>query len=366
MRPCLSMTTSTEINQALAVAKGKPTIKLGMDVHADQITICRQLGGMLPQPAQKMSWEKAQKWIQEQTASAEKVYSCYEAGPCGYGLHRRLVSMGVENYVVAPQRWDERGRHVKTDRRDARELVNRLERYVNGNHDAFSVVRVPSPEEEVRRRIARQRMTVLKERNRCVLRGRGLMLAQGVRAPSEWWHPSLWLKFRNALPEWLREQVELWERMATTYTAELKKWDKKVAQLSADKERIKGIGPLTDGIVNAEIADWRRFQNKHQAGSYTGLCPSEASSGSQRKQGAINKHGNPLVRHMLIESVWRLEKWQPEYPPIQLLKAQTGCRARKRAAVAVARRLAIDMWRIATHQSTAKELGLEITKPAKA
>jgi transposase len=366
VRPCLCMTTSTEINQALAVAKGKPTIKLGMDVHADQITICRQLGGMLPQPAQKMSWEKALKWIKDQTASAEKIYSCYEAGPCGYGLHRRLVAMGVENFVVAPQRWDERGRHVKTDRRDARELVNRLERYVNGNRDAFSVVRVPSPEEEVRRRIARQRMTILKERNRCVLRGRGLMLAQGVRAPSEWWHTTIWLRFRNTLPEWLREQVELWQQMATTYATELKKWDKKVTQLSAGKELIKGFGALSDAIVNAEIADWHRFQNKRQAGSFTGLCPSEASSGAQRKQGSINKHGNPRVRHLLVESVWRLEKWQPAYPPIRLLKAQEGSRARKRAAVAVARRLAIDLWRIATNQSTAKQLGLKMTEPAKA
>jgi transposase len=360
------MTTSTEINQALAVAKVKPTIKLGLDVHVDQITLCRQVGGMLPQPAQKMSWEKALKWIKDQTASAEKIYSCYEAGPCGYGLHRRLVAMGVENFVVAPQRWDERGRRVKTDRRDARELVNRLERYVNGNRDAFSVVRVPSPEEEVRRRIARQRMTILKERNRCVLRGRGLMLAQGVRAPSEWWHATIWLRFRNTLPEWLREQVELWERMATTYATELKKWDKKVTQLSAGKELIKGFGALSDAIINAEIGDWRRFQNKHQAGSYTGLCPSEASSGTQRKQGSINKHGNPCVRHLLVESVWRLEKWQPEYPPIKLLKAQKGSRARKRAAVAVARRFAIDMWRIDTNQSTAKQLGLKTTGPAKA
>jgi transposase len=228
------------------------------------------------------------------------------------------------------------------------------------------VVRVPSPEEEIRRRIVRQRLTILKERNRCVLRGRGLMLAQGVRAPGQWWETTIWLRFRNTLPEWLREQVELWQQMAVTYTAELKKWDKKVTQLSAGKELIKGIGPLTDAILNAEIANWDRFQNKHQAGSYTGLCPSEASSGTQRKQGSVNKHGNPCVRHFLVEAVWRLEKWQPQYPPMRLLKAQKGTRARKRAAVAVARRLAIDMWRIATHQSTAQKLGLKITKPAKA
>ena len=106
-----------------AKAKEEQTTKLGLDVHAGQITVCRQQEGLLAQPAQKMSWERCLGWIQEQVASGAKVYSCYEAGPCGYGLHRQLTALGVTNYVVAPQRWDERGRRVKTDKHDARELV---------------------------------------------------------------------------------------------------------------------------------------------------------------------------------------------------------------------------------------------------
>ncbi len=137
------------------------TIKLGLDVHAAQITVCRQCDGALPQPAQKFSWERAVEWIERQIKGAQKVYSCYEAGPCGYGLHRRLTALGATNYVVAPQRWDERGRRVKTDQRDARELCNRLDRYVRGNIDAFAVVRVPTPEQEQIRALSRQRGAVL-------------------------------------------------------------------------------------------------------------------------------------------------------------------------------------------------------------
>ena len=83
------------------------------------------------------------------------------------------------------------------------------------------------------------------------------------------------------------------------------------------------------------------FKNRRQVASYTGLCPSEYSSGERRRQGAITKHGNPRIRHHLVEAVWRLEFWQPDYPPIKKLLAAKGPRTRKRAAVAVARRLAI-------------------------
>jgi len=201
------MNTTPKTDRSLAKAKEEPIIKLGLDVHAAQITICRQEEGLLPQPAQKMSPDKALAWIAKQAGSGARVYSCYEAGPFGYGLHRQLTALGITNYVVAPQRWDERGKRVKTDKRDARELVDRLDRYVWGNTQAFAVVRVPSEEQEQRRALVRQRGAVLKERNRCVLRGRGMMLAQGIRAPAIWWQAAVWPQFATTLPQWLREQV---------------------------------------------------------------------------------------------------------------------------------------------------------------
>jgi transposase len=100
--------------------------------------------------------------------------------------------------------------------------------------------------------------------------------------------------------------------------------------------------------------------------SYTGLCPSEHSSGEKRKQGSISKHGNPRVRHHLVEAVWRLETWQPNYPPLKKLREANGARSRKRAAVAVARRLAIDLWRIESGQCSAQKLGLTLLKASQA
>ena len=360
------MNTTQNTDRFLAKAEEEQIIKLGMDVHAGQITVCRQEGGLLPQPAQRMSWERSLGWIGEQVRSGAKVYSCYEAGPCGYGLHRTLSAMGVANLVIVPQRWDERGKRVKTDKRDARELVEHLDRYLRGNTKAFGVVRVPTEEEERRRSVARQRGAVLKERNRCVLRGHGMLLAQGFRAPSGWWKPPGWATFAATLPDWLREQVGFWQMKALSFEKELALMNRKVKELNEGRNVPKGLGSLSAALIGSEILDWHRFKNRRQVASYLGLCPSEDSSGERRKQGSISKHGNPRVRHHLVEAVWRLTKWQPAYPPIKKLTEMSSARSRKRAAVAAARRLAVDLWRIETGQCSAQKLGLELVKSAKA
>lgn len=354
-------------DSSLAQAKEETTtIKLGLDVHAAQITVCRQVEGLGPQPAQKMSWHKALQWIRQQVEAGMTVYSCYEAGPCGYGLHRMLEALGVINIVVAPQRWDEGGQRVKTDKRDAKELVDRLDRYLRGNRKVFAVVRVPSLEQEQRRCVARQRSAALKERNRCAVRGHGMMLAQGVQAPSGWWKPHRWLQLAPTLPPWLQDQVVLWQHKALSFDQEVAALDKKVASQSEGKSLPKGLGSLTASLLGAEILDWHRFKNRRQVASYTGLCPSEHSTGQRRKQGSITKHGNPRIRHYLVEAVWRLEMWQPDYPPVKKLLAAKGSRSRKRTAVAVARRLAVDLWRIETGQCSAQKLGLQLIPATRA
>ena len=80
-------------------------IVLGLDVHADSITVVRQIDGGMPQPAQKFSPAGLPEWMQRQREQAEAVWSCYEAGPFGYVLHRRLEALGVRNLVVCPQSW---------------------------------------------------------------------------------------------------------------------------------------------------------------------------------------------------------------------------------------------------------------------
>jgi transposase len=336
------------------------TIQLGMDVHAGQVTVCRQDGGQVPKPARRFGWPELLAWVAELVATGAQVTSCYEAGPCGYGLHRQLTALGVSNHVVVPQRWDEQGKRVKTDRRDARELCDRLDRYERGNTEAFSVVRVPTPAQEQNRALGRQRSALVKERQRCVVRGHGLMLGQGIQAPPAWWQPKHWTLLQAALPPWLKSQVQTWQQQAVQLDEELVRWTLRVEQYGAEQTCPKGVGQLTTGLIAMEILDWQRFRNRRQVASYTGLCPSEQSSGLSRRQGGVSKHGNPRVRHQLVEAVWRLLLWQPQYPPLQKLRTAVGARARKRAAVAAARRLAIDLWRLNTGQCSAETLGLKL------
>ena len=357
------MTTKT-INQqdkaGRALVEAGVTVKFGLAVHAEQITVCRQIEGQLPQPGQKLSWMRCVEWIEEHVKAGAMVHRCYEAGPCGYGLHRRLMALGVSNHVVVPQRWDEQNKRVKTDRQDARQLCDRLDRYVRGNPTAFSVVRVPTPAQEQRRAVGRQRGALVKERQRCVVRGHGLMLNQGIQAPAGWWASKTWMLFKAELPAWLRAQVQVWQEQAERLDGEVARWSDLVEQQSAGQTLPKGVGGLTAALLAGEILDWSRFQNRRQVASYTGLCPSEHSSGRKRRQGGVTKHGNPRVRHQLVEASWRLLQWQPDYPPLKKLRAAVGQRARKRAVVAAARRLAIDLWRLNTGQCPAEKLHLKL------
>jgi transposase len=121
---------------------------------------------------------------------------------------------------------------------------------------------------------------------------------------------------------------------------------------------------MTSVIIDREIGDWKRFDNRRQVASYTGLCPGEYSSGNTRLQSCVTKHGNPRLRAALVELAWRLVRFQPNYRPILKWKEilhrgalATGA-ARKKAIVAVARQLAVDLWRIRTGQVSPETLGL--------
>src|SRR5437667_6218909 len=167
-------------------------IKLGIDVHLDRYVVVRILDGGTPQPPQRFGLAEFLLWVAKQIPLAEKLFTCYEAGPFGYGLHRKLEKMGATNYVVRPRDWDEYGQRVKTDKRDAKQLALHLDRYVGGNHDAFCVVRVPSEAEEQARSRSRQRESLQKEKQRLAAQGRSDALYYGARLEGEWWTGALW------------------------------------------------------------------------------------------------------------------------------------------------------------------------------
>ena len=132
-------------------------VKLTQDVHAHFFVSCLQEEGQPPKAPRKVAPKIHLERVAELVTQSEKVYSCYEAGPTGFSLHRQLTELGVENIVIAPSRLDEQGKRVNNDKSDTLQLAGRLDRYVAGNKRIFTVVRVPTLEEEQRRVWPRQR-----------------------------------------------------------------------------------------------------------------------------------------------------------------------------------------------------------------
>ena len=339
-------------------------IKLGIDVHLDRYVVVRITDGGTPQPPQRFTPPEFMLWVAKQLTLAEKVYACYEAGPFGYSLHRKLEKMGVTNYVVRPLDWDEYNKKVKTDKRDAQQLALHLDRYVNGNHDAFCVVRVPTPEQEQERSISRQRESFQRERQRLAAQGRSHALYYGEHLQGEWWQEEVWKTSAAQLPPIVVNLLEPLRRLIAALEVELKTRTKEV-EAAAPEQLPVGLGKLTSEILEREVADWNRFKNRRQVGSYTGLCPSEDSSSDRRFQGSINKHGNRRLRPILVECLWRLSVFQPEYRLVkkwrpELLNPKTSRPRRKKIIVAMARAFAVDWWRVRTGRCRAEDLGLTL------
>ena len=354
--------SNTSEVRADQVASAKcQTLKLGLDVHADTIVVVRILDQSGPQPAQKFSPAGFLEWVQSQRALAQRVHSCYEAGPFGYGLHRQLIALGIENVVVQPVCLDERHKGVNHDKSDARELALRLDRYVAGNPHAMALVRVPSLAEEQRRAQSRQREQLKREVQRVAAQGRSLLLSQGQRQQKSWWERRRWEKLQLQLPPWLVAHLEVFRRVLATLQSELEALTQAL-EGAAQTLRPKGLGGMTCEVLEREIGDWHRFKNRREVGSYTGLCGGVSSSGRSTHLLPITKHGNVRVRTALIELAWRLVIWQPDARLVKKwwgvlgnLKATRG--ARKKAIVAIARQTAVDLWRWRTGRVKPQDLG---------
>ena len=289
------------------------------------------------------------------------MHAVYEACGFGFGLQRRLAALGINCYVVCPQKLDEHNRRVKTDWLDAKALCLKLDRFVEGNRDALALVRVPIEKEEQLRAIHRQREQLVKARKQLEAQGRSLMVNHGIEPIQQWWKRRAFAKLQ--VPSWIKELLGNSQLILLALEEKVRALTVQL-QSAAALNQPRGLGKMTSVVIDREIGDWRRFNNRRQVGSYTGLCPGEYSSGNTRLQGCVTKHGNPRLSAALVELAWRLVRFQPNYKPILkwrriLAKGAlaTGA-ARKKAIVAVARQLAIDLWRIRTGRCTQEQLGL--------
>jgi transposase len=294
-----------------------------------------------------------------------RVVSCYEAGRDGFWLHRCLVASGVENLVVdsASIEVNRRHRRAKTDRLDVHKLLTMLLRHVAGEERVWSLIRVPSVEEEDRRQLHRALATAKRDRTRGINRLKGLLASQGLVMPHsgdfQQQLESLRLWDGSPLPAGLRHRLgQEWEHVKALAQRinQLEGERRALLQTSADavmnKVRqlliLKGIGTNSAWVFVMEFFGWRAFRNGKEVGALSGLTPTPYASGNTAYERGIAKAGNYHIRAMAIEIAWGWLRFQPASALTQWYQRRFGhgsSRLRRIGIVALARKLLMALWR---------------------
>jgi transposase len=338
----------------------EPLLKIAIDAHLAWHVIAMQEEGSSPKPPQRFHPAGLLKWIQQKIAAGWRVVTCYEAGPFGYVLHRQLTALGATNYVIRARNWDDQHTRVKTDRTDALAMLNALDRFCAGNRKALALVRVPTQAQERLRSESRLRQSLKRDLKMIAQRGRGLALQYGYRLKGKWYGARNWPKLE--VPAWLAQLLNPLQAAVAALHEQVREQGEKI-ETASSVPKPKGLGALSEQVIEREVGDWHRFRNRRQVSSYLGLCPSENSSGPRQQHGHITKCGNPRLRWALCELAWRLLKFQPDYRGCrkwrsQIIDPRTPGGRKKQLIVALARSFGIDWWRLRTGQTTPDKLGL--------
>lgn len=294
-----------------------------------------------------------------------RILVCYEAGYDGFWLARALAKIGIECRVLDPAsiQVNRRARRVKTDRIDVLALLRALIAIDRGERHVCAIVRVLSVEEEDARRSHRERQRLVRERTGHINRIKGLLFAQGIRdikpklRRTRIDFTALETGEGHPLPDRLRRELEReYARLALIET-QLREVEKERDLADAqdpvvERKRqmlvaLQGVGGTSAAILAREVFA-RHFASRRQLGSYLGLTPSAYDSGSVTRCQGISKAGNSWARRILIEVAWLWQKHQPASPLshwyIQKTSGQSS-RIRRIMLIALARKLAITLWR---------------------
>jgi transposase len=294
-----------------------------------------------------------------------RILVCYEAGYDGFWLARALAKMGIECRVLDPAsiQVNRRARRVKTDRIDVLALLRALIATDRGERHVCAIVRVPSVEEEDARRSHRERQRLVRERTGHINRIKGLLFAQGIRdikpklRRTRIDFAALETAEGHPLPDRLRRELEREYARLSLIATQLREVEKERDTADAQDPVVEqkrqllvalhGVGATSAAILAREVFA-RSFASRRQLGSYLGLTPSAYDSGSTTRCQGISKAGNSWARRILIEVAWLWQKYQPASPLshwyIQRTAGQSS-RIRRIMLIALARKLAISLWR---------------------
>lgn len=304
---------------------------------------------------------------QEKTGQVWPIVTIQEAGLDGFWIHRSLEKEGIESYVVDASSIStpSRKRRVKTDRVDGEALLRVIMAYMRGEPRVCSMVQAPSPEEEDRRRIGRERKQLIAERVEHVNRIKGLLFSQGA-ADYEPLHKDrrrCLEELRTGdgwpLPKHMRDQIDReldrLELLLKQIEAVEDERDTLISVETADDKAspvamllgIKGIGIEFANVLASECFV-RQFDNRRQVASYAGLAPTPWQSGKVNREQGVSKAGNPRLRTTLIQMSWLWLRHQPNSALTQWYKtrvAHNGGRGKRQAITALARKLLVSLWK---------------------
>ena len=303
------------------------------------------------------------------TGKRFRIIVIQEAGLDGFWIHRVLRSEGIESHVVdaASILVSRRRRRAKTDKIDGETLVRTLLAYKRGEPRVCSMVKPPTPEEEDCRRISRERKTLIAERVKHVNRIKGLLFAQGIRGIN------VKSQYKTLAVDKLitGDGHRLPPRLACEIAREIQRLavvQEQIAEIECERDtaptpceaterkrllllQLKSIGPAISALLSREVY-YRQFVNRRQVGSFLGLTPSPHSSGEEEHCQGISRAGSGPVRAIMIETAWLWTRHQPKSALTRWFVGRTAgqsTRMRKIMIVAVARKLAIALWRYVEH-----------------
>jgi transposase len=308
---------------------------VGLDVHAGTIAVAvaepsgevRSFGIIANRP------ESIRKLIHKLSPS-QQLRVCYEAGPTGYVLYWQLTGLGVRCEVIAPTLVPVKaGDRVKTDRRDAMKLAHS---YRAGD---LTPVWVPDAAHEALRDLVRAREAAKRDQLRARHRLGKFLLRSGWQRPEHlktpWSKPHLeWIKTKVHFAQPAQEvaladyvhQVEhvamRLERLDRAIQEAARLAPPRMRAVIAALQALRGVAEIAAVTIVAELGETSRFRTPRQLMAYSGLVPSEYSSGSKRRQGSITKTGNAHLRRVIAEAAWayQFRAWLGGY----LLRRPTG------------------------------------------
>lgn len=329
------------------------TVDVGIDTHRKSFDVTlwsERRGAVVKRWTQPADISLTLKALEAFAGRIRRVV--YEAGPCGYTLVRALRQAGYTAEVIAPSRTPRSaGQQAKSDRLDSHQLA------MWSAKNLLQPVHVPSEEEEADRQVFRLRDQMVKKRRQAKQQIKSFLLMYGLAQPEglkHWTKTSIEALRQLSLSPQLRLALDCLLDDLAHAEAQVTKASRGVYALACAKRHsrnvramktVPGVGPITAMAMRTELLAPERFDNGLQVASMVGLAPWSSQSGQTRKEGALIKGGNARLRTMLIEAAWR---WVAKDPwaaqRFAGLARTTGLK--KKAIGAMARRLAIILWRI--------------------